>query len=158
MSSERYEYECALSGLVTEGSYHSDSDGLDDLPQGWTEVKFTKRGFNPKWVLIQQVKQAMIEGLVSQLPEEARGPQKIAVRLQVDAQFHTMEKDTPIYATEVETVYLAPSELSAEVSQAYNDARLMLGLDPVEEEEDQEDGEAEEAEAPAVAKTAEQAS
>jgi hypothetical protein len=138
----RYEYECALSGLVGRGGPSFDEDGLDDLPAGWSEVKLSRRVFNPKWVLIQQVKRAMIEGLLSQYPEAAQAGQKIAIRLQVDAQFHAMEQDTPIYITEVETVYLAPRELNEDVAEAYNQAREMLGLEALVEEEDDEEEEA----------------
>jgi hypothetical protein len=137
MSIERYEYECALTGLTTPGSIYYKEDKLDDLPQGWTEVKLSRRVFNSKWVAIQQVKRAMAEGLVGQLPGEARGPQEIAIRLQVDAQFHNMEKDTPIFVTEIETVYLSPRETSEEVADAYDEARELLGLDPIEADEDE---------------------
>ncbi len=140
----RYEYECALSGLVAPGSLSFDEDGLEDIPAGWSEVKLSRRVFNPKWVLIQQVKKAMIEGLLRQYPEAAKAGQEVAIRLQVDAQFYLMEQDTPPYITEVETVYLAPKELSEDVAEAYNQAREMLGLEPLVKNEPEEE-EAEEA-------------
>jgi hypothetical protein len=143
---KRYEYECALSGLTVEGGMHFGGDSLEDLPARWTEVKFSRRLFNSKWVAIQQTKRAMVEGLLSQLPEEARRGQVVLVRLQVDAQFYQMEQDTPVYFTEVETVYLAPKELSGEVEDAYNEARGMLGLDALDEDEEDEEEEASEPE------------
>jgi len=133
----RYEYECALSGLVAQGGPQFDDDNLDDLPAGWSEVKLSRRVFNPKWVLIQQVKRAMVDGLMAQFPEAAQAGQEIAVRLQVDAQFYMMESDTPIYLTEIETVYLAPKELNEDVAEAYNQARKMLGLEPLIDDDDE---------------------
>ncbi len=144
----KYEYECALSGIVAPGSLDFDGDGLEDLPAGWSEVRMSRRVFNPKWVLIQQVKRAMIEGLLAQFPEAAKEGQGVAIRLQVDAQFYLMEKDTPAYLTEVETVYLAPKELSEDVAEAYNEAREMLGLDPLEDDEEDEEEEEEVVAAP----------
>ena len=130
MTNSNYEYECALSGLVGSGRVHFADDGLDDLPAGWVEVKMTRRSFNPKWVLIQQVKRAMIEGLSQQFPEAVQEAQQVAIRLQVDAQFYLMEQDTPPYLTEVETVYLAPPEMSEDVAASVNEARELLGLEP----------------------------
>jgi len=143
---DRYEYECALSGIVSPGGMSFAPDKLEDLPPGWTEVKLSRRVYNPKWVLIQQVKRAMIEGLLTQYPEAAKAGQGVAIRLQVDAQFYMLEKDTDAFSTEVEIVYLAPKELSEDVEEAYNKARDLLGLDPVEDYEDYE-GEEEEEEA-----------
>lgn len=132
MSKSNYEYECALSAIRAEGGAFFDSDGLEDLPAGWTEVKLSRRHFNPRWVAIQQVKRAMLERLTAQYPESAQTQgQRLAVQLQVDAQFHGLESSTPMYLTEVETVYLAPPETAEEVAEAYNQARELLGLDPV---------------------------
>lgn len=141
MADNNYEYECALSGLVAAGTHHFADDNMDDLPVGWTEVRLSRRLFNPKWVLIQQVKKAMIEGLLLQFPEEAREGQKVALQLQIDSQFFNLEENTPVYLTEVETVYLAPPELSEEVGAAYNETREMLGLPPIEEDEGEEEEE-----------------
>jgi hypothetical protein len=139
-----FEYECALSGVVSAGQAHFDEDGLDDLPAGWTEVKFTRRTFNPKWVLIQQVKTAMVDGLSRQFPEAVQEAQQVAIRLQVSAQFYVMEQDTPVYITEVETVYLSSPEISEDVAAAMNQARELLGLDALQlieaDDEDEGDG------------------
>jgi hypothetical protein len=137
----KYEYECALSGIVAPGSLDFSKDGLEDLPVGWSEIRMSRRVFNPKWVLIQQVKRAMIDGLLAQFPDAAKEGQGVAIRLQVDAQFYTMEQDTPAYLTEVETVYVAPRELSEDVAEAYDEAREMLGLDPLEDEAEDENEE-----------------
>jgi hypothetical protein len=139
----KYEYECALSGLVASGEIPFEKDGLEDMPHGWIEVKMSRRMFNPKWVLIQQVKRAMLDGLMSQFAEDVQEAQGVAIQLQVDAQFYGMEQDTPPYVTEVETVYLAPPEMSEDVAESVNECRELLGLEPLEEEEDEEEAEAE---------------
>lgn len=146
---DMYEYECSLSGIVASGGPSYEKDKLGDLPVGWTEVKFSRRVFNPDYVVIQQVKQAMIHGLVSQLPEEGKDTQSIIIRVQVEAQLKALQDATPPYITEVETVYLAPGSLSPDVAEAYNEVRESLGLESLTDdiddaEEDDEDAEAEE--------------
>lgn len=149
--SDKYEYECALSGLVAPGDMPFEADGLDDLPPRWTELKFSRRVVNPEWVLIQQVKQAMVAGVVRQFPDNVREAQAVAVRVQVDAQFYAMEQDIPVYLTEVETTYLSPAEMSEDVAEALNQVRDTLGLDPIELDFDDEDeGDEEGAETPAL--------
>jgi len=145
--SDRYEYECALSGVVTEGEILFDEDGLDDMPSGWTELKFSRRLLNPKWVLIQQVKEAMIAGVVLQFPEEVRAGQAVAVQVQVEAQFYAMEQAVPMYLTDVETVFLSPPEASEDVAEALAEVRETLGLDPLHLDEDEEDENEEQEEA-----------
>jgi hypothetical protein len=146
MTATKYEYECALSGVVAAGQVPYEEDGLYDLPAGWTEVKMSRRMFNPKWVLIQQVKEAMVKGLTSQFPEAAQAGQGVAIQLQVDAQFFGMEQETPVYLTEVETVYLAPPEMSEDVAESVNQARELLGLEPRSDDEDNLDEDEEEVE------------
>jgi len=142
-----YEYECALSGLTEGGSIPFDADDLDDLPAGWTELRFSRRIFNPRWVMIQHTKKAMVEGLLLQVPEENREQSRVSVQLQVDANFYGLEADTPMYLTEVETVYLSPPEANEQVAEAYNTLRQDLGLEPVAVEdageETEEEGEGE---------------
>jgi hypothetical protein len=149
---DMYEYECSLSGIVAPGGPSYEKDELGDLPVGWTEVKFSRRVLNPDYVVIQQVKQAMIHGLVAQLPEEGKDTQSIIIRVQVEAQLKALQDATPPYITEVETVYLAPGSLSPDVAEAYNEVRESLGLealaddvDDAEEEEDEDAAVAEEA-------------
>ena len=135
----KYEYECALSGITVPGELAYAEDGLDDMPQGWFEVKLSRRAPNPKWVLIQHVKRAMLEALISQYPKEVQAAQGTAVRLQLDAQFFGLENATPPYVTEVETVYLSPPALSEDVADAVNQLRELIGLDPLEEDADEDD-------------------
>jgi hypothetical protein len=134
------EFECALTG-VTEAAVPSEvSDGLDTLPVGWTKVTIARRAYNPKWLMIQQVKEAMIEGLMSQFPPDIQDLQRMAVALQVEAQFHAIEKDTPVYVKDVDdVVYLSDS---GDLVESINEMRALLGLDALEDvPEDEDDAE-----------------
>jgi hypothetical protein len=138
----QYEYECALTGVVQQGGHEDQSDKLGDLPVGWTRIQMTRRQYNPKWVLIQQVKDAMVEGLMAQFPAEARGVQLYAVTIQVEAQFHSLEKDTPMYMPDVDdVVYISDS---GEIADNVNEVREMLGLSELPEEGEEEEEEEEE--------------
>ena len=137
----KYEYECALSGVTAPGELPHAEDGLDDLPQGWFEVRLSRRTPNPKWLLIQRVKEAMVSALIGQFPKEVRDAQEVAVRVQLDAQFFALENATSPYITDVETVYLAPPESSEDIAEAVNQFREMVGLSPMEagDDEDEDD-------------------
>jgi hypothetical protein len=124
----KYEYECALSGVTVPGEMPHAGDGLDDLPQGWFEVRLSRRTVNPKWLLIQNVKEAMLNALLSQYPKEVKQAQEVAIRLQLEAQFFALESATTPYLTDVETVYMSPPESSEDVAEAVNEVREMLGL------------------------------
>jgi hypothetical protein len=131
-----FEYECALTGLTEEGGQPDESDGLGDLPVGWTKVRITRRQYNPKWLLIQQVKQGMVEGLLQQFPAELRSVQQYALSIQVEAQFHGLESETPMYLPDVDDViYISDA---GEVMESFNEVREMLGLEPLPEEEDED--------------------
>lgn len=135
------QYECAMSGIVEEGSPKSDSDGLGELPAGWTKVTFQRRQYNPKWIAIQQVKEATVDALLQQFPEEVRDVQRYVVQIQVEAQLHSLEKDTPMYILDVDDeVYLSDSN---SILESINEIRENMGLTPVEgasdsDEEDEE--------------------
>jgi hypothetical protein len=133
-------YECALTGLTEDAAYPSSSDGLEDLPVGWTKITMTRRQYNSKWLAIQQVKDATVEALLQQFPEEIREVQRFVVQIQVEAQMKALESDTPMYLTDVEDVVYVSD--SGEVLSALNELRQNLGLEELPEEED----EAEEAE------------
>lgn len=141
------EYECALTGVVEPGGQvekGEKADGLEDLPVGWTKITIQRRTFNPKWLMIQQVKEAMIEGLLSQLPEEVQQLQKYAVVLQVEAQFHALEQATSIYSKDVDdVVYISDA---GDVLETFNEMRELLGLGAVDAVPslDEESGEKEE--------------
>lgn len=144
MTTRLNEYECAVSGNVAEAGLHDETDGLGDMPVGWTQIRMTRRQYNPKWVFIQQVKEAMMQNLLSQFPAEVAEAQRMPLLIQVEAQFHSLEKDTPVYTTDIEdVVYLSDK---GDVIDSLNEVRELLGLEPVEkgEEEADEEEEAEE--------------
>ncbi len=128
MTDPVFEYECALSGIVAPAGAPFEGDDLEDIPEDWTEVRLSRRVFNPRWVGIQTVKRRMTGGLLSQLPEEQRQGQLPLIALQVEAQFHGLESETPRYLTYVETVYISPPEGSEAVAAAYNELREALDL------------------------------
>jgi len=132
-------YECALTGLIGEPGIDDDRDGMGDVPVGWTRVQFVRRQYNPKWILIQQVKRHMIESLLQQVPPDLHEFQQYAISVQVEAQFHSLEEETPIYLPDVdETVYISDS---AEIVDALNEVRSGLGLQPLPEEEEEDEDE-----------------
>ena len=137
----RYEYECALSGLVAPGGVESDTDGLGDLPIGWTKITVQRRRVNPAWMMIQQVKEAMVENVRKQMAPDIWATQGMAVAVQVEAQLHGLENDTPMFVTDVEdVVYLSDSDA---IEDSVNELREELGLAPLppmlEEGEDDDD-------------------
>ena len=130
------EYECALSGITEAPSEESNSDGLDDLPVGWTKVTIARRQFNPKWLMIQQVKEAMVEGLLSQIPAEMQESQRFLISVQVDAQFHGIESATSMYIRDVDdVVYLSDS---GDIADSINEVRQLLGLDALAQLQEEE--------------------
>ena len=125
-----FEYECALTGEQSPAGMDSDTDGLGDLPVGWTKITVQRRQYNPQWLLLQQVKEAMMAGSLQQLPPEMREAQAAAIELQVTATFYAMEKDTPMYEADVDdVVYLSDS---GEIIEDINDLRQSIGLEPIE--------------------------
>lgn len=133
------EYECSVAGTTTPAAQYNESDGQGDLPVGWTRITITRRQYNPKWVMIQQTKQSMIEGLIHQLGEDLPEFQQYALSLQVEAQFHGLESETPMYLPDVEeVVHLSGSD---EILESVNEMRDLIGLEallPLEPEEEEE--------------------
>jgi hypothetical protein len=123
------EYECSVAGTTAPAAQYNESDGQGDLPVGWTRVTITRRQYNPKWVMIQQTKQSMIEGLIHQLGEDLPQFQQYALSLQVEAQFHGLESETPMYLPDVEeVVHLSGSD---EILDSVNEMRELIGLEPL---------------------------
>jgi hypothetical protein len=137
------EYECALSGVTSPGAQVDESDGMEDCPVGWTKVRFTRRQYNPTWIMLQQLKATTVDNLVRQHsgghPENATPEQRMVVTLQVEANYHALEKDTPMYFLDVDDVVFLSD--SGEVAKSINEIREMLGLEPIEEPEEQEEEE-----------------
>jgi hypothetical protein len=138
-------YECAITGLTAEGG---ESGPLGTLPPGWFKVTFARQVLNPKWVAIQQLKEAMINNVLAQIPRaEDRVIQQVAISLQVEAQYAALESQTPRFTTLEETIYTAPPESAGEILEAFNSIREPLGLEPLT---DAEDGDEDEEAAPAA--------
>ena len=136
-----YEYECAASGLTVEGSPHDHVDGEEhgDLPLGWTRLRFTRRQYNPKWVMLQHTKEKMHASLIEQTGATTRMDQ-ITLSLQVEAQMAPLERETARYLPDVDDeVYLSDHP---NVIDLINEIRNQLNLDavPVPEEGDDDDG------------------
>ena len=142
---ESHEYECALTGMTSMGDPSDrDNDEMHDLPVGWTRIRMTRRQFNPKWVMIQQIKHGTTEGMLQQVPTHLREAQSYAVSIQVEAQFHSLEQDTPKYINDVDDVLYVSDD--GEILESLNEIREMLGLPEVtegfgfgEEEDEDED-------------------
>jgi len=148
-----YEYECAMTGLTQEGGVADDSDNLGDLPVGWTRVQMTRRAYNPRWIMIQQVKEAMVNDMLRQVPAEMQEIQRLVIAVQVDAQFHPLESDTPVFLPDVDdVVYLSDS---GEIQGSIDELRDLLGLDPIaggadESGDEDSDDDGDEDEAPRI--------
>lgn len=128
-------YECELTELVSEGSPVDPTAPEDgDMPVGWVEVTFARRMYNLKWLVIQQVKERMVQGLLQQLPPEIQAAEELAIRVQVDAQFAAQEAVTPRYEKSVETIFLSDSRDAMEI---LNESREMLGLQAMVFDEDE---------------------
>lgn len=139
------EYECALTGLTVEGAEPDTHTKDDDLPVGWTKITMVRRAYSPTYILMQQVKDRMIRGLMAQLPPEIQQAEEMSIRFQVEAQFASLEANTPRYERDIEeTIYLSDS---GDVLESLNEARELLGLEKLvyEEQDEEEEGEDEEA-------------
>jgi hypothetical protein len=134
-------YECAISGVEEEASVES-SAPLGGLPLGWFKITFIRQVLNPKWIAIQQLKEAMTNNVLNQIPKaEDREIQQVAVTLQVEAQFAALEAATPKYLTQEEVVYTAPPEAEEAIRDVFNEIRepLGLGLFTTQDEQDEQD-------------------
>jgi hypothetical protein len=146
----KQEFECAISGTVIEAIDFDarDKDGLEGLPPSWTKFTVERRDINGKWAAIRDLKEAMIDGIVKQYPEEQRQLQSLAVRLQVDAQFAMLESVTPRFETTKEVVYLAPRETHSDIKEIIDEMRENFGLESLAwQDETAEEGEPEPPEA-----------
>jgi hypothetical protein len=77
--------------------------------------------------MLQQVKEAMVANTLEGVPPELHVGQRAVVQLQVDAQFHGLESDTPMFLPDIDdVVYLSDSD---ELVPSINEMREMLGLE-----------------------------
>jgi hypothetical protein len=147
-------YECAISGVEEEASVEA-SAPLGGLPLGWFKITFIRQVMNPKWIAIQQLKEAMTTNVLNQIPKaEDREIQQVAVTLQVEAQFAALEAATPKYLTQEEVVYTAPPEAEEAIRDVFNEIREPLGLGlfaTLDEQDEQDEKDEKEAAAEALA-------
>lgn len=142
-----YEYECALSGLTQAGidDLVDAEDDLLDMPVGWTKLTLQRREYNPKWLMLQEMKQTVIRGMMAAVPEEVQQNQGWMFGLQAEAQFYALEKDTPQFLTVEEVVYLSDN---GEVREELDDLRESLGLSASDEDSDDDEDLADESHLP----------
>ena len=153
-------YECAISGVEEEASIDAAAP-LGTLPLGWFKITFVRQVGNPKWIAIQQLKEAMTNNVLNQIPKaEDRELQQIAVTLQIEAQFAALEAATPRFLTQEEVVYTAPPEAEEAIRDVFNEIREPLGLPmfSTQEEQDAQDSQQAAAEADAAEAAASEAS
>lgn len=129
-------YTCALTNDTEVGIEVPDAvakaDGLQDLPPGWTAVVIKRRVINPRYALIQEVKNAFVQGTIGQfppsMPADVKEAQSLAVKVQFDAQFSHLLSSVPQYLTDHEVAYIGPVEDNEDLRDAYNDLRANLNL------------------------------
>ena len=114
------DYFCAVSGVVPTADtiVEDEGDDLGDLPLGWLKVTVSRRVLNPKWELIQQVKQAAVHQLLQQVEEEHREDVQDAVAIQVEAQYAAYEEKVGKYIVDEQVSFITDPELSAPVTKA----------------------------------------
>jgi hypothetical protein len=135
------QFICALSGIKVKEEEMEDVD----FPDGWVEVRITRRFVNPKWDAIQYVKAGLIQQYLQNMPEETRDEQIMAISIQVEAQYASLESQTEKYVDEEVTKYISNPDNNPSIMAEYNKLRKALGmkLEKLEEESEKEvtDGE-----------------
>ncbi len=123
-------YVCALSGVSATDQEVDEAEG--ETPESWVKLTVERRFLNPQWVAIQNVKYGLLQQYLEPLGEEEREQNILALSIQVDAQYHSLEQSVDKYVTEEEEVFIAPPESDTALFAEYNRLRDALGL---EEEE-----------------------
>lgn len=110
------DYYCVLSGLSPKVSGEDEGDEFSDLPNGWLKITVQRRVENPDWQLIQEIKQASVQQMMSQIPEDQveDGVQR-AIELQIDAQYTGLEEKIGRYVVFEEVRYISDPESSEPV-------------------------------------------
>lgn len=121
------DFVCALSGIkAKENELLEMDDG--EYPEGWVELKFTRRYISPKWEAIQYVKQGLVAQYLQNIPEEQRDEQLMALSIQVDAQFAALEDMTNKWEEDTQTLYISNPDNNDALMAEYNKLRKSLGL------------------------------
>jgi hypothetical protein len=102
------DYYCVLSGLSPQSIGEDEGDDFGDMPNGWLKITVQRRVENPKWQLIQQIKEASLEQMIAQIPEEARDESvSEALAIQIEAQYVAIEDRIGRYIVDEEVRYIA---------------------------------------------------
>jgi membrane-associated HD superfamily phosphohydrolase len=111
------DYYCALSGLAPNISGEDEGDEFSDLPNGWLKITIQRRVENPDWQMIQEIKQASVAQMMSQIPSEQieEGVER-AVQLQIDAQYIGLEEKIGRYVVFEEVRYICDPEANEPVA------------------------------------------
>jgi len=130
------QFICALSGIKVKEEEMEDVD----FPDGWVEVRITRRFVNPKWDAIQYVKAGLIQQYLQNMPEETRDEQIMAISIQVEAQYSSLESQTEKYVEDEITKYISNPDNNPSIMAEYNKLRKALGmkLEKLEEESENE--------------------
>jgi hypothetical protein len=120
------QFVCALSGIKVKEEEMEDVD----FPDGWIEVRLTRRYVNPKWDAIQYVKAGLVQQYLQGIPEDARDEQIMAISIQVEAQYSALEATCDKYIDEEVTSYIANPDSNSALMAEYNKLRKMLGMKP----------------------------
>lgn len=128
------EYECAITGESAPGLEHvEENEELGDMPVGWSRITIERRELNPKWEMIQLMKQAQFKMLLDSLPAEQQDAQQWMISLQTEAQYAALEKATPQFLTYLESVFVSNT---ADAIGEMGNIRVILGLDDQGDESD----------------------
>ena len=136
------DYYCVLSGIAPNLIGEDEGDELVDLPNGWIKITIQRRYENPKWVLVQQIKQASMEQMLAQVPESDRESVTEAISLQIEAQYCTLEDKLGRYIVDEEIRYIADPSQSEELFDETHKLFQTLEIDmedfEIEKEESEE--------------------
>ena len=129
---------CAFSGLrPKESEYIESDDELEDLPEGWSKITIQTRKENPEWKILQAVKMAMTLQLEAQIGESATIEEtdiaKISIRMQVEAQFSSLEDRIPRFNIEERTTFISDPNQDNAIQEMFN--KFLSDLDLIDEPE-----------------------
>jgi len=130
---------CAFSGLQPkEEEYVQSQDELGELPIGWSKITIQTRKENPEWNMVQAVKGAMVQQLETQidnnLGEDEKNIAKISIKLQVEAQFASLEDRISQFLVDERVAFISDPSSSKDIEELYN--KLITDLDLEEDEEE----------------------
>lgn len=125
------DFVCALTNIRPEPAelgIPSPVDGLGRLPVGWLAVTVQRRYYNPEWIEIQQTKEVMFQQAISTVPPEHHEAAARVIRIQIAAQFASLENDIDRYVTVEETVFISDPDKNSTVRGEVANLRGLLGL------------------------------